>query len=74
MNGFMILVLALVYFAIGYKFYGGFIARFFKVDNNLPTPAVENNDGVDYVPTHPAVLFGHHFASIVLTLILFTPL
>lgn len=64
MNGFMILVLALVYFAIGYKFYGGFIARFFKVDDNLPTPAVENNDGVDYVPTHPAVLFGHHFASI----------
>ena len=28
------------------------------------TPAVEQNDGVDYVPSKPLVLFGHNFASI----------
>jgi carbon starvation protein len=64
MNGLILLVCALLYFALGYKFYGGFIARLFKVDNSIPTPAVVNQDGVDYVPTHPGVLFGHHFASI----------
>ena len=64
MNGLILLVCALLYFALGYKFYGGFIARLFKVDNSIPTPAVVNHDGVDYVPTHPGVLFGHHFASI----------
>ena len=25
---------------------------------------MEQNDGLDFVPTRPAVLFGHHFASI----------
>lgn len=28
------------------------------------TPAVRYNDGLDYVPTHKYVLFGHHFAAI----------
>ena len=64
MNGLILLVIALLYFAFGYRIYGRFIARLFKVDNSIATPAVVNNDGVDYVPTHPAVLFGHHFASI----------
>lgn len=64
MNGVLILAFALVYFAVAYKFYGGFISRLFKTDGRIPTPAVVNNDGVDYVPTHPGVLFGHHFASI----------
>ncbi|VFS70811.1 Inner membrane protein YjiY [Kluyvera cryocrescens] len=28
------------------------------------TPAVINNDGLNYVPTNRYVLFGHHFAAI----------
>uniref|UniRef100_UPI001BDF66B6 carbon starvation CstA family protein n=1 Tax=Pseudomonas brassicacearum TaxID=930166 RepID=UPI001BDF66B6 len=28
------------------------------------TPAVLNNDGLDYVPTNKHILFGHHFAAI----------
>ncbi len=35
-----------------------------KADPSRPTPAHKHYDGVDYVPTHPAVLYGHHFASI----------
>ncbi|MDF2678427.1 MAG: carbon starvation protein CstA, partial [Bacillota bacterium] len=34
------------------------------IDPNRKTPAHEVNDGIDYVPTKPAVLLGHHFASI----------
>lgn len=34
------------------------------LDPERITPAHELRDGLDYVPTHRAVLFGHHFASI----------
>ena len=34
------------------------------MDKNRPTPAIRFNDGHDYVPTEPVVLFGHHFAAI----------
>ena len=33
-------------------------------DPNRATPAVLNNDGLDYVPTNKHILFGHHFAAI----------
>lgn len=50
---------------IAYKLYGTFLAtRLFRADDARPTPAVEKNDGMDFVPTRPQVLFGHHFASI----------
>ena len=34
------------------------------VDTSRKTPAHEMGDGIDYVPTSPAVLLGHHFSSI----------
>jgi carbon starvation protein len=49
---------------VGYLVYGRLIARVFGIEPERRTPAIERNDGVDYVPTHPVVLFGHHFASI----------
>ena len=57
-------LIALVYFLLCYKFYGGFLARVFRLDNARKTPAEELYDGVDYCPTHPAILIGHHFSSI----------
>ncbi|MBM9501026.1 carbon starvation protein A [Leptospira sp. 201903071] len=55
----------LAYF-LGYKFYSGYISRsiFGLKDNTSDTPAHKLNDGVDYLPTKPIVLFGHHYASI----------
>lgn len=54
----------LVYFA-AYRFYSRYLAtKVFALDPDAPTPANTLTDGVDYVPTRPAVLFGHHFASI----------
>lgn len=48
----------------GYKFYGAFMAGVYKLDDSKPTPAERLNDNMDYVPTHPAILLGHHFSSI----------
>ncbi|TGK17885.1 carbon starvation protein A [Leptospira fluminis] len=55
----------LVYF-LGYKIYSGYLSRsvFQLKDTEGDTPAHKFNDGVDYLPTKPAILFGHHYASI----------
>ena len=56
---------AFVVYALAYRFYGRFLAtKVFGLDDARETPAHTLNDGVDYVPTRPAVLWGHHFASI----------
>ncbi|MEO8012480.1 MAG: carbon starvation CstA family protein, partial [Dokdonella sp.] len=50
---------------IAYRFYGKFIAdKVLQLDGTRATPAVHRNDGLDYVPTHRTVVFGHHFAAI----------
>ena len=50
---------------LGYRLYGRFLAeRLFQLDPNAVTPAHALRDDVDYVPTRPAILFGHQFASI----------
>ena len=64
MNGAILLVIASAIFLFGYLFYSKWLARKLGVDPSIKTPAVVKNDGVDYVPAHPTVLFGHHFAAI----------
>ena len=50
---------------LGYIFYSCKVKQWIGLDDNQITPAVELNDGVDYVPAkHWTILFGHHFASI----------
>ncbi len=56
---------AFVLYFLGYRFYSKFLAqKIFDLDDARPTPAHTLEDGVDYVPTRPGILFGHHFASI----------
>lgn len=64
MNVAVILIVAAILFYLGYRFYGRYIAKVFDEDDKNPTPAITMKDDVDYVPTKPIVLFGHHFASI----------
>ena len=64
MNGALLLACGCVLFLLAYHFYGRFLERVLGVDPARPTPAHTLKDGIDYVPTHPAILFGHHFASI----------
>ncbi len=51
-------------FGIAYIYYGSLLAKKFNLSNDNPTPSHTMTDGVDYVPTKPIVLFGHHFSSI----------
>jgi len=46
------------------RFYGGFLARWLGIDAKRDTPAVEQEDGRDFVPTRVHVLFAHHFSAI----------
>jgi carbon starvation protein len=64
MNVLFYFVTAVVCFVLAYRFYGRFIARAIGEDKNRPTPAVEINDGKDYIPTRPSVLFAHHYSTI----------
>ncbi|MDR1516045.1 MAG: carbon starvation protein A [Synergistaceae bacterium] len=57
-------IFAIIFFSACYKFYGSFMVKSFKLDNSKDSPAVALYDGMDYCPTHPAVLMGHHFSSI----------
>ena len=49
---------------VGYRFYSRFLVRQYNLDDARITPAVERNDGVDYVPTPRFYLFGQHFSAI----------
>lgn len=64
MNGALLLLAAIAVFAVAYFVYGGMLSRLLGIDGTRATPAHSMGDGIDYVPAHPAVLFGHHFASI----------
>jgi carbon starvation protein len=61
---YLVIVSALVAL-IAYRTYGAFLAaRVATLDDLRRTPAHTRADGADFVPTHPVVLFGHHFAAI----------
>jgi carbon starvation protein len=65
MSSLVIAAVSLICLALGYIFYGRFVAKWIGIDYDQKTPAVEMEDGVDYVPAkHWTILFGHHFASI----------
>lgn len=65
MNALTVIFATLCVFAIGYRFYGLFIAnRVLRLNDARETPAVKYADGHDYVKTNKYVLFGHHFAAI----------
>jgi carbon starvation protein len=64
-NSAILVVIAIVIYIVFYYTYGKSLQnKVVKADNQRPTPAHTKFDGVDYVPAHPMVLYGHHFASI----------
>ena len=64
MSAILILLIAFALLALGYIFYGSWLAKQWGVDPNHETPAHTSYDGKDFVPANPAVLMGHHFSSI----------
>lgn len=65
MDAVLIMVIAFVGYLIAYRLYGRFVGKkIFALSNANKTPAVEFEDGKDYVPTRKGIIFGHHFTSI----------
>ncbi len=64
MNVLVYFLTALICYILAYRFYGGYVSRHIGLKQDRTTPAVEINDGVDYVPTRPSVLFAHHYSTI----------
>jgi len=59
-----VFLICAVLYVVAFFTYGRFLERRLDIDNRRPTPSHTEYDGVDRVPAHPAVLFGHHFSSI----------
>ena len=61
----ILLFACMFFYFVGYRFYAGKLdSELIQPDAGQVTPAVQQNDGVDFVPSKPLVLFGHNFASI----------
>lgn len=54
----------LILLVVAYRFYGGWVARQFSIDDARPTPAHSKKDGIDYVPAPKFYLFAQHFSAI----------
>jgi carbon starvation protein len=57
-------IVFLFWLTFGYFSYGKWIAKQFKLNDSVETPANKVNDGEDFVPTKPFYLFGQHFSAI----------
>src|ERR1700719_3069287 len=64
-NALWLVVAATCCYALGYRFYSGFIsARILTLDGQRATPAERLENGRDFLVTNKWVVFGHHFAAI----------
>ncbi|WP_319468395.1 carbon starvation protein A [uncultured Pseudodesulfovibrio sp.] len=65
MDAMLMMLAAFAGYIIMYRLYGRYIgSKIFALAAKNPVPAVEMEDGVDYVPTKKEIIFGHHFTSI----------
>ena len=65
MGALAMMVLAFAGYIIMYQLYGKFVgAKIFALSGAAKPPAVEMEDGIDYVPTRKEIIFGHHYTSI----------
>ena len=64
MNTLVIVLIAAVVLFGAYVFYGRWLANKWGIDPKAKTPAVEFNDGKDFVPTNGWTVSSHQFSSI----------
>lgn len=60
----LLLLISAVILVLAYRFYGSFVYRKFGLSDQNPAPSHTLRDGIDYEPSKPIVVLGHHFASI----------
>ena len=61
MNTLVIVLIAAVVLFGAYVFYGRWLANKWGIDPKAKTPAVDLNDGKDFVPTNGWTVFSHQF-------------
>ncbi|MGY6742634.1 MAG: carbon starvation CstA family protein [Cecembia sp.] len=59
-----LLIVSGIILVIAYFTYGKFVYKKFGLTDDRKAPSHTYKDGVDYVPSKPVVVLGHHFASI----------
>lgn len=64
MNALVLLIVSAIILIAGYIFYGGWLAKQWGISDSNETPAHTLEDDVDYIPSKPYVVIGHHFSSI----------
>jgi carbon starvation protein len=65
MNSLILVIIAITGYLLAYRFYGRFLGRkVFRISAERLMPANQYNDGVDFVPAKPHIIFGHHFTTI----------
>lgn len=64
MNTLLIILIAAIMLFGAYVLYGRWLAKKWGIDPQAKTPAVEQEDGQDYIPTNGWTVFSHQFSSI----------
>lgn len=65
MSAMPLIIIAIVFFALAYRFYFSFIsAKVAVINDEKITPSIRLYDGQNFYPMSKWVLFGHHFAAI----------
>src|SRR5687768_6112527 len=60
----LVALIVCVVLSIAYFTYGRVLPRLFNLSDAQPTPAVEMQDGEDFIPTEKKFLLGQHFSAI----------
>lgn len=64
MNLIILLSVSGLVLLVAYFTYGKYVYNKFNLSDRRKAPSHVFEDGVDYVPSKPIVVLGHHFASI----------
>lgn len=60
----VLLLISGIILLLAYRIYGTYVYKKFGLNDDKPAPSHEFQDGIDYEPSKPIVVLGHHFASI----------
>lgn len=65
MNSLILIAIAFIGYLLAYRLYGKFLGRkILRLSSSQIMPSHELKDGIDFVPTKPHIIFGHHFTTI----------
>ena len=65
MNSLILVIIAIVGYLLAYRLYGKYLGRkILQLSSSRVMPSHEFQDGIDFVPTKPHIIFGHHFTTI----------